>query len=127
MVDPLTGEVRSAKEVPEWLQRLRAGEIALLRVNVSPLSPGSPDANKENGGAAASRSLSRSKVERRERSDSGVGVKDGGKEKKRSRKGYKVEVDGSLIPVMDEKESLTTLGRDELLDDRIGKMSVLVR
>ncbi|KAL0954042.1 hypothetical protein HGRIS_005195 [Hohenbuehelia grisea] len=127
MVDPLTGEVRSAKEVPEWLHRLRVGETALLRVVVSPLAAGSPGAHKENGGVDASRSLSRGKVERRERSDSGVGVKENGKEKKRSRKGFKVEVDGALIPVMDEKESLTTLGRDELLDDRIGKMSVLVR
>ncbi|KAK7031491.1 hypothetical protein R3P38DRAFT_2701217 [Favolaschia claudopus] len=38
-----------------------------------------------------------------------------------------VVVDGKEVPVVNEKEALTTLGREELLDDRISKMSVLSR
>ncbi|KAF7317793.1 hypothetical protein MKEN_00867200 [Mycena kentingensis (nom. inval.)] len=38
-----------------------------------------------------------------------------------------VAVDGKDVAVVNEKEALTTLGRDELLDDRISKMSVLSR
>ncbi|KAJ6485778.1 hypothetical protein C8R45DRAFT_997848 [Mycena sanguinolenta] len=38
-----------------------------------------------------------------------------------------VVVDGNDIAVVNEKEALTTLGRDELLDDRISKMGVLSR
>ncbi|KAJ7065294.1 hypothetical protein C8F01DRAFT_1125065 [Mycena amicta] len=38
-----------------------------------------------------------------------------------------VLVDGKEVTVVNEKEALTTLGRDELLDDRISKMGVLSR
>ncbi|KAF7289440.1 hypothetical protein HMN09_01337800 [Mycena chlorophos] len=38
-----------------------------------------------------------------------------------------VLVDGREVPVVNEKEALTSLGRDELLDDRILKMGVLSR
>jgi len=38
-----------------------------------------------------------------------------------------VTVDGTLVTVVNEKESLTLLGRDELLDDRISKLAVLSR
>ncbi|KAJ7272598.1 hypothetical protein B0H12DRAFT_1091218 [Mycena haematopus] len=38
-----------------------------------------------------------------------------------------VAVDGTDVTVVNEKEALTTLGRDELLDDRISKMGVLSR
>ncbi|KZT07214.1 uncharacterized protein LAESUDRAFT_699007 [Laetiporus sulphureus 93-53] len=37
-----------------------------------------------------------------------------------------VLVDGSAVPVLDEKESLTSLGRDELLDSRASKMDLLI-
>ncbi|KAJ7230566.1 hypothetical protein GGX14DRAFT_411447 [Mycena pura] len=50
-----------------------------------------------------------------------VEVRPGGKN------GAVVLVDGKDIPVVNEKEALTTLGRDELLDDRISKMAVLSR
>ncbi|KAJ7460736.1 hypothetical protein FB451DRAFT_1270154 [Mycena latifolia] len=50
-----------------------------------------------------------------------VEVRPGGK------KGAVVVVDGKDVPVVNEKEALTTLGRDELLDDRILKMGVLSR
>jgi hypothetical protein len=38
-----------------------------------------------------------------------------------------VTVDGNEVSVANEKASLTTLGRDELLDDKISKMAVLSR
>jgi hypothetical protein len=38
-----------------------------------------------------------------------------------------VRVDGRDVPVTNEKGSLTSLGQDELLDDRISKMTVLSR
>ncbi|CAK5267355.1 unnamed protein product [Mycena citricolor] len=38
-----------------------------------------------------------------------------------------VDVDGKEIAVVNEKEALTSLGREELLDDRIPRMSVLSR
>ncbi|KAJ7746796.1 hypothetical protein DFH07DRAFT_942614 [Mycena maculata] len=42
-------------------------------------------------------------------------------------KGAVVVVDGKDVAVVNEKEALTTLGREELLDDRISKMGVLSR
>jgi hypothetical protein len=41
--------------------------------------------------------------------------------------GLSVSVDGAEVPVANEKASLTTLGRDELLDDKISKMVMLSR
>ena len=41
--------------------------------------------------------------------------------------GMVVLVNGKEVVVVGEKESLTSLGRDELLDDRVGKMGVLSR
>jgi hypothetical protein len=38
-----------------------------------------------------------------------------------------VRVDGKEVEVLGEKESLTSLGREELLDDRVSKMGVLSR
>jgi len=38
-----------------------------------------------------------------------------------------VIVDGKEIGVVDEKEGLTSLGRDELMDDRVGKMNIISR
>ena len=48
-----------------------------------------------------------------------------GKSKKSQR--MVVLVNGKEVVVLGEKESLTSLGRDELLDDRMGKMGVLSR
>lgn len=39
----------------------------------------------------------------------------------------RVNVDGNVVVVLSEKESLTSLGRDELLDPRTSKMALLVR
>ena len=43
------------------------------------------------------------------------------------RKQGRVRVDGREVEVVGEKESLTNLGREELLDDRVSKMGVLSR
>ena len=51
----------------------------------------------------------------------------GKKGKKDSGKREVVIVDGKEIGVVDEKEGLTSLGRDELMDDRVGKMNVISR
>ncbi len=42
------------------------------------------------------------------------------------KKGAVVRVNGSDVSVESEKESLTSLGREELMDDRLVKMPVLV-
>lgn len=38
-----------------------------------------------------------------------------------------VTIDGTEVVVVNEKESLTSLGREELLDDRVSKMAILSR
>lgn len=43
------------------------------------------------------------------------------------RDGKAVVIDGTEVEVVNEKDSLTSLGRDELQDDRISKMAVLSR
>jgi hypothetical protein len=43
------------------------------------------------------------------------------------RAGKVVVVDGNDVAIVNEKDSLTSLGRDELQDDRISKMAVLSR
>lgn len=43
----------------------------------------------------------------------------------RSNKKETVTVNGGVVPVLGEKESLTSLGRDEILDTRASKMDLL--
>ena len=51
----------------------------------------------------------------------------GGNGTSKKSQGVIVLVNGKEVVVLGEKESLTSLGRDELLDDRMGKMGVLSR
>jgi hypothetical protein len=51
----------------------------------------------------------------------------GGNGTSKKSQGMSVLVNGKEVIVLGEKESLTSLGRDELLDDRMGKMGVLSR
>ena len=90
IVDPLTGETRSAPPKPQWLLDLEDGR-ASIEVHVRPVS------------AAAS--------------NPSPGAK----------KKLTVAVNGASVAVMSEKESLTALGRDELLESRAAKMDVLAR
>ncbi|KAG9224230.1 hypothetical protein CCMSSC00406_0004729 [Pleurotus cornucopiae] len=100
VIDPLTGEVREAKEVPEWLARLRQGDIAAVSFGIKPLPlKDSVPANSTTAQKTPSVSLEKNKI----------------------------EVDGVGVPVLDEMASLRGVGRDDLLDDRTGKTCLLVR
>ena len=95
--DPLTGEARSPRPRPAWMEELeREGGGWVIGVEIGP-SPGG---------------------------DGKAKVKSGTSKKSQ---GMIVLVNGKEVVVLGEKESLTSLGRDELLDDRIGKMGVLSR
>ncbi|KAI0737353.1 hypothetical protein C8Q80DRAFT_1213874 [Daedaleopsis nitida] len=85
IVDPLTGETRSAPPKPQWLLDLEEGR-AIIDVRVRPAT------------ATAS-----------------------------GTKKVTVAVNGASVAVMNEKESLTALGRDELLETRAAKLGVLAR
>ncbi|KAG6895518.1 hypothetical protein C0992_000889 [Termitomyces sp. T32_za158] len=98
--DPLTGEMRGASPRPPWLVDMRRCG-AVVEVEVRP---------------------------RREVSVGvGVGTGTGSVRGKGKEKGAVVRVDGKEVAVIGEKESMTCLGRDELLDDRVSKMGVLSR
>jgi len=117
--DPLTGgggEVRGGGHVrdtnetgetrPQWWIDLAEGGEAVVWIEVLPSvgvnSSSSTYVNPANG------------------------IK-GKKSKKDSGKREVVIVNGKEIGVVDEKEGLTSLGRDELMDDRVGKMNVISR
>ncbi|KAH9939103.1 uncharacterized protein BXZ73DRAFT_76238 [Epithele typhae] len=85
ILDPLTGETRSAPPKPQWLLDLEEGR-AIVDVSVRPPLASSVKTSK-----------------------------------------LKVTLNGSLVTVMSEKESLTAIGRDELLDMRAAKMGMLAR
>ena len=91
IVDPLTGETRSAPAKPQWLLDLEEGR-AIIEVRVRP---------------AATRSAGASPPTKKP--------------------AILVSVNGGAVTVMSEKESLTALGRDELLDGRAAKADVLAR
>ncbi|KAG6811308.1 hypothetical protein H0H92_008065 [Tricholoma furcatifolium] len=99
VLDPLTGETRSAPPRPAWLVDMRGGAVV--------------------------------EVEVRPRKDPGVSVGTVGSvrglKSKETKPKDKVRVDGKEVVVLGEKESLTALGREELLDDRVAKMDVLSR
>lgn len=102
--DPLTGEVQTAPPMPEWLiglleeRRDDDGTLNSLGAIVQvEVRPG-------NGTNSASSKGS---------SQRGMGMI--------------TMVDGKEVVVSNDKESLTTLGREELLDDRINNMAILSR
>ena len=90
IVDPLTGETRSAPPKPQWLLDLEEGR-AIIDVRVRPTTSA------------------------------------GGSTLPAAKKKPSVAVNGASVAVMSEKESLTALGRDELLDTRAAKMGILAR
>ncbi|KAF8810420.1 hypothetical protein BYT27DRAFT_7186494 [Phlegmacium glaucopus] len=92
--DPLTGEARSARPRPAWMEELeREGGGWVVGVEIKPSSGGDGKGN----------------------------------ETSKKSQGMIVLVNGKEVVVLGEKESLTNLGRDELLDDRMGRMGVLSR
>ena len=117
--DPLTGgggEVRGGGHVrdtnetgetrPQWWIDLAEGGEAVIWIEVLP----SVGVNSSSSTFANPAS----------------GIK-GKKSRKDSGKREVVIVNGKEIGVVDEKEGLTSLGRDELMDDRVGKMNVILR
>ncbi|KAG5643062.1 hypothetical protein DXG03_001619 [Asterophora parasitica] len=105
--DPLTGEVRAPPPIPKWLENMREGGGAVVQVEVRPRSASTATVAAPGGVGKGS-------------------VRGKGKDKDKG-KTKKVLVDGVEVCVVDEKEGLTTLGREELLEDRVGKMGVLSR
>lgn len=91
IVDPLTGETRSAPQKPQWLLDLEDGR-AIIDIRVRPAS-----ATDGDGRAPPARNTTA------------------------------VAVNGVPVAVMNEKESLTALGRDELLETRAAKADILAR
>ncbi|KIK93150.1 hypothetical protein PAXRUDRAFT_829255 [Paxillus rubicundulus Ve08.2h10] len=96
--DPLTGETRGAPPRPQWFLDLQERGF-VVQVEIRP-----------RGGAGGSGDLS-----------------GGGVRKNRNGGGAVVTVDGVVVGVAGEKESLTALGRDELQDDRVSRMLTLHR
>jgi hypothetical protein len=126
VLDPLTGETRKPPEKPSWLRALEAVDESE--------DVGEVESEVEGDDAEA-------KAERVITPKSGrlrgavidiqvfpLARVDDDKSKERKKKRLKkVEVNGVEVPVVGEKESLTGLGREELLDDRVSKMPVLLR
>lgn len=98
--DPLTGEMRGAKPKPAWLEEMeREGGGLVVEVGVRVLGLGEKG-SKDKGVSAKGKS-------------DRVWVNFAGK--------------GKEVGVVGEKESLTNLGREELLDDRMARMGILSR
>lgn len=123
--DPLTGETRKAPEKPMWLRALEAlDEAEDVGETIPEVETQDTEADLERIVVAKSRKLRGAVVD--------IEVlalaqdQDKGKDKKRKRM-KKVEVNGVEVPIVGEKESLTSLGREELLDDRVNKMPILLR
>ncbi|KAF9454468.1 hypothetical protein P691DRAFT_797224 [Macrolepiota fuliginosa MF-IS2] len=111
--DPLTGEVRGApEEKPQWWNDMIDCGGAVVWVDVVPAAiAGTGDVATN---VAAAGSVDKGSMRKRSR-------------KETSGKGEAVTIDGKEVVVIDEKEALTSLGRDELMDDRVGKMNVISR
>ena len=80
--DPLTGEIRTAPQKPQWLVNLQEKGGAVVDIEIVP-------ANRESS--------------------------------------FSVMAEGREVEVVGEKEGLTNLGREELLDNRASRSDVLVR
>ncbi|KAF9068432.1 hypothetical protein BDP27DRAFT_1448460 [Rhodocollybia butyracea] len=104
--DPLTGETQHAPSKPAWLIEMEEGGV-VVRVEVRPLS--------------STGIVRKGKVLIVDGRMGGSESKDG------KNKLWNAERNGWEVVVVGEKESLTTLGREELLDDRVSKMGVLSR
>lgn len=104
--DPLMGEARViTKEKPQWWKEMAESGGAVVWVEIAPTTGGS-DASPNAANSGSLRKKSR---------------------KETSGKGETVIVDGQEVTVVDEKEALTSLGREELMNSRIGKMNVVSR
>ena len=126
--DPLAGEMREPPPKPEWMK--------VLEGNDESGQDSSTSEGKQGGdGKAGHCGILVDVVVRRwegGKDSSGGEVKVGSVSSKKAGKDNAkgrqiVLINGKEVGVVGEKESLTSLGRDELLDDRVAKMGVLSR
>jgi hypothetical protein len=97
--DPLTGQTQCAPPKPAWFLELESdGGGAIVDVEVRPRADGVGEEKEKEKGKGKKK-----------------GVVD------------MVLVNGKKVDVVSEKVSLTSLGREELLDDRVSKMGLLSR
>ncbi|KAF6753449.1 hypothetical protein DFP72DRAFT_966746 [Ephemerocybe angulata] len=133
--DPLTGETRKGPKKPEWMKVLEGSdeedigedgekgddleeELDIgIDLEEEEEKPVVPKRARLHGAVVDIEILPVAKAEEEKEKE-----KDG--KKKRIKR---VGVNGLEVPVVGEKESLTSLGREELLDDRISKMPILFR
>jgi len=99
-----TGETR-----PQWWIDLVEGDEAVVWIEVWP----SGSANSGSSTHTNPANDVKGNIRKKSRRDSG--------------KREVVIIDGKEIRVVDEKEGLSSLGRDELMDDRVGKMNIISR
>lgn len=102
----MTGETRGPPPKPRWLVDLQE-KGAVVELEIRPL------AQKV---ATATASSSAGTIGRMSTKGAGDG-----------KDGVTVTVEGNVVKVEGEKESLTNLGREELQDDRVSRMAVLTR
>ncbi|KDR80862.1 hypothetical protein GALMADRAFT_1357807 [Galerina marginata CBS 339.88] len=110
------GEEVEVEERPEWLVALEEAGVVVDLV-VSPLSPPSTSTSTATTGSASSSNLPLSTP---------VKTKEPGKGKDKEKDKVVVHVNGAATRVLGEKESLSALGREELVDG-LGGVGVLVR
>ncbi|KAF8647755.1 hypothetical protein AX16_006590 [Volvariella volvacea WC 439] len=124
--DPLTGEMQSAPPMPDWLLQLLPdwhndeSSAPSSSASPAPSTSSSPVQSLPWAGGAI--------VEVEIRPESGAKV--GNSTSQGSTKGgvvSMVTIDGKEVAVLNDKESLTSLGREELLDDRVSRMAILSR
>ncbi|RXW24854.1 hypothetical protein EST38_g1025 [Candolleomyces aberdarensis] len=125
--DPLTGELRTGPKKPLWLRVLEGldEEEVKPQADEEGIDQDAPEGSDETAASKSAR-LQGAVVEI-EVLPLSKASDDKDKEEKKKKRIKKVKVNDVEIPVVGEKESLTSLGREELLDDRIAKMSILLR
>ncbi|KAJ3983267.1 hypothetical protein F5890DRAFT_1524238 [Lentinula detonsa] len=116
--DPLTGETQVAPPKPEWLLEMEMGG-AVVCIEVKPV--------EEDAGSVGIGKGRVWIVDGKKGGDPSNVGKDSKNNKNKEGKVWNTERNAWEVIVVGEKESLTTLGREELLDDRISKMNVLSR
>ncbi|KAJ2930041.1 hypothetical protein H1R20_g7047, partial [Candolleomyces eurysporus] len=125
--DPLTGELRTGPKKPLWLRVLEGldEEEVKPQADEDGIDQEAPEGSDET--AASKLARLQGAVVEIEVLPLSKASDDKDKEEKKRKRIKKVKVNDVEIPVVGEKESLTSLGREELLDDRIAKMSILLR
>ncbi|KAJ4489091.1 hypothetical protein C8R41DRAFT_835868 [Lentinula lateritia] len=110
--DPLTGETQVAPPKPSWLLEMEEGG-AVVYVEVKPVQKDADGVGMVKGKVWVV--------------DGRNGVSDSKASHDTKNKVWNAKRNIWEVAVVGEKESLTTLGREELLDDRVSKMNILLR